>query len=51
MLRRRDGSSCVFSILMNYKPSRGGLNRRLKKLQEEIVEALDAGPATAAAGR
>lgn len=29
-----------FSILMNYDPDRGGLNADLKKLQEQIVEAI-----------
>lgn len=30
----------AFSILMNYAPSRGGLNRNLKRLQERLVEAF-----------
>lgn len=41
VLTRTDGSSCVFSILMNYDPAKGGLNKQLKDLQEQIVESLD----------
>ncbi|GDY01879.1 peptidase S13 [Planctomycetota bacterium] len=41
VLQRADGSSCVFSILMNYDATKGGLNPQLKQLQEQIVEALD----------
>lgn len=35
-----DGRVRYFSILMNYDPSRGGLNKDLKALQERIVEAI-----------
>jgi D-alanyl-D-alanine carboxypeptidase/D-alanyl-D-alanine-endopeptidase (penicillin-binding protein 4) len=42
VLTRSDGSTCVFSILMNYDPAKGGLNKQLKDLQEQIVESLDA---------
>lgn len=35
-----DGRLRIFSILMNYEPSRGGLNRQLKELQEQMVEAM-----------
>ncbi len=42
VLTRRDGSRCAFAILMNYDPELGGLNRKLKDLQERMVEALDA---------
>jgi len=41
VLERGDGSRCLFSILMNYDPGKGGLNPQLKALQEQIVEALD----------
>lgn len=34
----------VFSILMNYDPARGGLNKQLKALQERMVAAIDAMP-------
>ena len=34
-----DGERRWFSILMNYDRSRGGLNKDLKKLQEQIVAA------------
>jgi D-alanyl-D-alanine carboxypeptidase/D-alanyl-D-alanine-endopeptidase (penicillin-binding protein 4) len=40
-VERRDGSLRVFSILMNYDPRKDGLNRDLKRLQEEIVAAVD----------
>lgn len=30
----------AFAILMNYEPSRGGLNAKLKALQEHLVEAI-----------
>ena len=30
----------VFAITMNYDPSRGGLNKKLKALQERLVEAF-----------
>ena len=39
------GHQRLFSILMSYDPTRGGLNRQLKKLQERIVEAMDRLPA------
>lgn len=42
VLTRRDGSRCAFAILMNYDPAENGLNKQLKALQEQIVEALDA---------
>ncbi len=35
-----DGRLRIFSILMNYDPSRGGLNRQLKELQEQMVDAM-----------
>ena len=41
VLTRTDGSPCVFSILMNYDPAKGGLNKQLKEIQEQIVESLD----------
>ncbi len=41
ILERKDGSRCVFAILMNYDPKKNGLNGQLKDLQEQIVEALD----------
>ncbi len=41
VLERRDGSVRWFSILMNYDPKQDGLNKDLKRLQEEIVQALD----------
>jgi D-alanyl-D-alanine carboxypeptidase/D-alanyl-D-alanine-endopeptidase (penicillin-binding protein 4) len=44
VLERGDGSRCLFSILMNYDPAKGGLNPQLKALQEQIVEALDRPP-------
>src|SRR5262249_27170763 len=44
ILERRDGSRCLFSILMNYDPRKSGLNQQLKALQEQIVEALDRPP-------
>jgi D-alanyl-D-alanine carboxypeptidase/D-alanyl-D-alanine-endopeptidase (penicillin-binding protein 4) len=39
-VRTGTGELRVFSILMNYAPERGGLNRRLKREQERIVEAI-----------
>ncbi len=44
VLTRRDGSRCAFAILMNYDPAASGLNKQLKELQEQIVEALDGLP-------
>jgi D-alanyl-D-alanine carboxypeptidase/D-alanyl-D-alanine-endopeptidase (penicillin-binding protein 4) len=41
-LVRRDGSRCLFAIVMNYDPDASGQNQRLKDLQERMVEALDA---------
>lgn len=41
VLERRNGSVRCFSILMNYNPKQDGLNKDLKRLQEEIVRALD----------
>ena len=43
MLERADGSVRYFSILMNYDPKKDGLNRDLKRLQEDIVRAIDRG--------
>lgn len=40
-----DGRLRIFSILMNYDPARGGLNRQLKALQEQMVEAVTRLPA------
>ena len=37
----RDRQVRWFSILMNYDPKKDGLNRDLKRLQEEIVQAID----------
>ncbi len=38
----RDGGAVrFFAILMNYEPSRDGLNKDLKRLQEDIVRAID----------
>jgi D-alanyl-D-alanine carboxypeptidase/D-alanyl-D-alanine-endopeptidase (penicillin-binding protein 4) len=45
VLRRGDGTLRLFAILMNYDRDPGGLVRRLKDLQERIVEAVDALPA------
>lgn len=45
VLHRQDGGIRAFSILMNYEPSRSGLNKQLKQLQERMVEAMDALPA------
>lgn len=41
LVERRDGSVRFFAILMNYDPRKDGLNRDLKRLQEEIVAAVD----------
>lgn len=41
IVERRDGSVRFFSILMNYDPRKDGLNRDLKRLQEEIVQGVD----------
>ena len=41
VLETRDGHQRLFTILMNYNPARGGLNRQLKSLQERMVEAMD----------
>jgi D-alanyl-D-alanine carboxypeptidase/D-alanyl-D-alanine-endopeptidase (penicillin-binding protein 4) len=41
VLERRDGTVRCFAILMNYDPKQDGLNKDLKRLQEEIVRALD----------
>ncbi|MBM4062775.1 MAG: D-alanyl-D-alanine carboxypeptidase/D-alanyl-D-alanine-endopeptidase [Planctomycetes bacterium] len=38
---RRDGSRAWFAILMNYDPRKNGLNRDLKRLQEQMVAAID----------
>lgn len=43
VLQLRDGRVRVFSILMNYDRSVGGLNKELKRLQERLVEAMDRG--------
>lgn len=40
-VERRDGSLRWFSILMNYDPKKDGLNKDLKKLQEQMVAAID----------
>ena len=42
VLELKDGRLRLFTILMNYDPGRGGLNRKLKQLQERIVAAVDA---------
>ena len=42
VLQLRNGELRLFAILMNYDPGRGGLNRKLKQLQERIVAAVDA---------
>ena len=42
-VERKDGSVRWFSILMNYDPKADGLNRDLKRLQEDIVRAVDRG--------
>ena len=39
MVELPSGATRWFSILMNYDPSRNGLNKDLKKLQERIVAA------------
>lgn len=39
-----DGSPRWFSILMNYERGRSGVNKELKKLQEDIVSAVAAMP-------
>ena len=44
LLQRRNGSRCLFAILMNYDPAASGQNHQLKRLQETIVEALDQQP-------
>jgi D-alanyl-D-alanine carboxypeptidase/D-alanyl-D-alanine-endopeptidase (penicillin-binding protein 4) len=38
---RADGRVRCFAILMNYEPSKDGLNKDLKRLQEDIVAAID----------
>lgn len=42
VVERRDGSLRWFSILMNYDPKQDGRNKDLKRLQEQIVAAIDA---------
>ncbi|MEO6596135.1 MAG: D-alanyl-D-alanine carboxypeptidase/D-alanyl-D-alanine-endopeptidase [Planctomycetota bacterium] len=42
LVERKDGSVRWFSILMNYDPKQNGLNKDLKALQEQIVQAIDA---------
>ena len=42
VVERRDGSELSFAILMNYDPKKGGLNRDLQRLQEQIVAAIAA---------
>lgn len=41
VVTRADGSHRYFAILMNYDPKRDGLNKDLKRLQEEIVAGID----------
>lgn len=41
LVTRRDGSVRYFAILMNYDPRKDGLNKELKRLQEDIVRAVD----------
>lgn len=41
MVERRDGSTRWFAILMNYDPKQDGLNKDLKRLQEQMVRAID----------
>ena len=41
VLELRSGQPRVFAILMSYDAKRSGLNARLKKLQERMVEAMD----------
>ncbi len=43
VVTRSGNPAFVFSILMNYDPGKAGLNKRLKQLQEELVEALARG--------
>jgi D-alanyl-D-alanine carboxypeptidase/D-alanyl-D-alanine-endopeptidase (penicillin-binding protein 4) len=41
LVERRDGSVRYFSILMNYDAKKDGLNKDLKRVQEDIVRAID----------
>lgn len=41
LVERRDGTVRYFSILMNYDPKKDGVNKDLKRLQEDIVRAID----------
>jgi serine-type D-Ala-D-Ala carboxypeptidase/endopeptidase (penicillin-binding protein 4) len=40
MVEGKDGKLRWFSILMNYDPKQDGLNKDLKRLQEDIVQAV-----------
>jgi D-alanyl-D-alanine carboxypeptidase/D-alanyl-D-alanine-endopeptidase (penicillin-binding protein 4) len=42
MVEGKDGQLRWFSILMNYDPKKDGLNKDLKRLQEDIVQAIEA---------
>ena len=42
-VERVGGGVRWFSILMNYDPKQDGLNKNLKRLQEDIVRAIDRG--------
>lgn len=41
LLEQKDGSVRYFSILMNYDPRKDGLNKELKRLQEDMVRAIE----------
>ena len=41
LVEGKDGKLRWFSILMNYDPKRDGLNKDLKRLQEDIVGAIE----------
>lgn len=42
LVEGKDGKLRWFSILMNYDPKQDGLNKELKRLQEDIVRAIEA---------
>jgi len=41
LVEREDGTRRWFSILMSYDQKQDGLNKDLKQLQEQIVQAID----------
>jgi D-alanyl-D-alanine carboxypeptidase/D-alanyl-D-alanine-endopeptidase (penicillin-binding protein 4) len=41
LVEGKDGKLRWFSILMNYDPKQDGLNKELKRLQEDIVRAIE----------